>query len=130
MYINSLHRIRYRLFVPGQYNICVVRSQISYSYVIYITQMNNLYEFYTTIQSQQPGESIYYNDYKIVKSDSYSNIDPYNHSVVSVYHTNGCKIESVSLSVIDFEQFRDILDEIVETEPTNLEEWLKRDRSY
>lgn len=89
--------------------------------------MSELRKFYDSVRNLTPGETITYNNYLLEKSDAGGEISSPDHSEVGVYSPNGNKIESLSLNVLEFQEFVELLDSIVEEDPDTMKEWLNRE---
>lgn len=86
-----------------------------------------LREFYDKVRSLTPGTSITHNGLELEKAKSVGDIASPDHSEVTVYN-DGSKVESLSLSAMDFDRFESLLDEIADVDPKSIDEWLSRDK--
>lgn len=88
--------------------------------------MEKIHDYYDSIQSLSPKESIEYKGYTLEKCNAGSEISPPDHSEVNIYNKDGIKIETVSLNAMQYIEFINLLDKIIQTDPDDMDDWLQR----
>lgn len=108
--------------------VIVLRFQ---SFCINTMSEKKLRDFFENIDMYTPGYEIEYRGYTLQKHGEEGDIPP-DHSECKVINTDGTVVESLSVGAYrnnyedSFENFRQVLDDIIEYDPDSLEDWLNR----